>query len=279
VELFSADRLHVIGSHSGAGWLIKTASDSGHKIRNRNLIGFHPEFYSVGPIVGVAAPHEHMSWLRENAPGSIRFAGLDGAEADFARAEQGKWDFVKRWSGPMTLWYSSRSIDELCFYLAFVWAVPASADTEFIDVARAPFDSGPVVGTGNCTSEMITEAAASARRLSNDELEADRRRFQWLNDEFRGVRVFEGDEIVEALIDVHDSRIIGKLSTQWSSTRRIVAELYNDELSRGVREIEYAFLLWRMKVLCEQGRIARRGESDKLLFADDPLKGDIRRIE
>lgn len=273
MDMFAPDRLHVVACDSGAGSLMKAASDRGCRgIRDRTLILVRPTLFSVGPIGGIASPAEHFRWLSANIPGAVRFTGLDGHESSAARGLEENWAIVRSWSGPITLWHCSRNIVELSFYLTFSNTVPHSADVDIVDTATI---GEGINGTGECRPEQLISAFADAYRLSEEDLRRDRERFQRLSAAPAGVRVFDDTfEMFEAAIDVHDDRLFRHVSSDWTPTRDVAAALFKAESDRGVREIEYAFMLWRLEILCLEGRLTRRGESDK---PHDPLKGEIRK--
>jgi hypothetical protein len=281
MNIFSPDRLHVVASDSGAGGLKQAAYDLGQRVHRegarRNIVVFNPTLFTVGPISGIAAPGEHVRWLEANARGAWRFTGLSGHEAGYIRRVESNWSHVRSWGGPITLWYSSRNVAERSFYLTYVNVHNDIPDTDIVDAARLPMQRHPPIGIGELTPERMVQAAALSFRPDADQVEIDRRAFQALSDSPAGVRILEGGDLVEAPIHAHDAKIIRRLDHTWKKLSRVMGDVYGEELERGTREIEYGFLLWRLEVLCKEGRIERRGESEKPLYEDNPSRGEVRR--
>lgn len=243
----------------------------------KNLVAFHQDLLSVGPISTILYPEEHIEWLSANAKGLRQYAFLsdDECEQHFDRLSK-SFEKIRTWNGDITVWYSSRSASEMSFFLAFTQKFDRALDTDFIDVAALSLDGKPLSSTGECDATMPPHAALSAYQMNQTKFKSIESQFKSLDKTSNGIRVFEDGTLSEAKLDVHDLGFEQCFDTEWTSWQKIVRKLHYHQRQRGVHEVDYSFMHWRTDILQQQGRIVCRDKDTKVLLSEGSYKSEWR---
>ena len=262
-DVFAAGRCHVISCFSGSGWL-KHAAGLKHK-SPIPIFAFCRLIYSAGPISGTTNPALYSNWCDQFAPGLRAFSGVDH-EGHISGFEQG-WNDLLAWPGPVTFWFSKRNVQEYSFYLGFLQRYPRLGSVDFVDVSNVGNSGRMISGTGECTPDLLDAAWTGRYRLSPADLKRELEKYSDHMSTADGVRAFENGKLITAPIEYHDAAILEQLDRDWVPLANVIGNLFEIHRGRDERQLEYFYLLWRVQVLAQSGRLDCIG---------DPSEGDLR---
>jgi hypothetical protein len=268
-DAFAAGRCHVLSSYSGSGWLKHAA-----KLKKKSPIAVftcHRLIYSAGPIAGTTNLALYSNWCDQFAPGLRSFSGLDhaGYISEFEQA----WEQLLAWSGPVTFWFSKANVEEASFYLGFLQSYPRLDSVEFVDVSRLGSSNRTITATGECSEDLLEAAWFDRYHLSPEDL---RRELSKYSDQFEaesGMRAFEDGQMISAPIEYHDAAILEQLGRDWLPLADVMRNLFAIDQSRDTRNLEYFYLLWRVKMLARARKLECIGN-----FEEGDLRGSRIRI-
>lgn len=268
-DVFAASRCHVLSSDSGSGWLKHAA-----KLKKKSPIAvftFHRLIYSAGPIAGTTNPTLYGNWCDQFAPGLRSFSGLD--HAGYIPGFEQSWKQLLSWSGPVTFWFSKTNVQEASFYLGFLQSYPRLDSVEFVDVSRLGSSSRTITGTGECSVDLLDAAWIGRYRLSPEDLKLELCRYSDHFESESGMRAFEEGQMISAPIEYHDAAILDQLDRDWVSLADVMRKLYAIDQCRDTRNLEYFYLLWRVKMLAGAGKLECFGD-----FEEGDLDGSKIRV-
>lgn len=276
MRALSSSRFHIVGSDTGAGALKSAVS----KLRWNPLPGLRgyapvpPAF--MAPIDLLARPVERRAWFDAHASGIEAWWGLAPKARGVADLEATAWwDRLRAGPGPATVWYSSRDARDLSLVSALTRETTFDDDTLLVDVGTIGKCS-----VGECSADDILDAATQhAGTLGQSEIGAFARLYERLSQASLDLRRFDGNgSIVEATMGSHDVDIRAALSTDWRPYGLVMGEILAQRVSRGLLDLTYGFVLWRVDRMIASGEVERRGASPKPLFEEDPTMGDVRLV-
>lgn len=275
----SAQNLQIVFSESGAGAL----NQARRKSSNSDWAVAMPRLFckAVGPIQLLMEPRERVHWIRNNAPELFDiFAAMFDSEAPenaIARQWQVFLERVSTWRDPVTIWYSSADMDDMCCLIGMCSVWKQLENVFWIDVSALTSPVEGVRSVGNYAPETLLEATRLAVPMTDDNQKRLANQKSRLMHAAKGLRVFDNGQIEEVGLDHQDDQILDQIDDDWAEFRKVFAAVWNQGLSTGVSDRDYFFLLSRLHHLTKTGRIERRGESQGPLFFDNPLAGDVRR--
>lgn len=253
--IFEEDRLHIIASDSGSGWLKVAAREDG--VRLKNILCFSRLDLISGPVAGSLDPAVYIRWADANAPGLRALTLVDEDSAALTRLA---WDKALSWKGPISLWYSSKSVQEISFYVAFLFAFPDPSRVDVVDVAIPTADGKSFVSIGECTPELIGDVWANRKQLTSKEAHRQRSNHATVADHPGALRTLHDGELSIAALDHFDSGILDQLDDQWRPLSPIMTSLFERERENGFRSLEHFYVLWRFLKMQENGRIELQGD-------------------
>ena len=277
-DIVSPDRLHIIGSDSGAGAIKFYAS----KVRQKPLqsiligIGLKPSF---GPLETLTSPRKRAAWARSQPYGLFEILwpeDPDGTKTikfihDF-------WDKVWDWNGAVTVWHSSRNAEDASFLLALANSIDRILEFDFVDVSMLPSEELRFVSTGECRPQDIEAALNFAYRLKRENIQAFSAKYKTLSAETSVCREFRDGELVEQSLEEIDSNILRHISAEWKQLHKVAANMMISKWDEGYANEPFYTLIWRLRSLIAENKIERRGQSTGPLYQDDPLKGYVRLV-
>jgi hypothetical protein len=278
MHALSAERRHIVYSDSGAG-VLKYAASRLRMEPLRDLQCYGPALQAfLGPINLLARPAERRVWLDAHARDADVWWGLDAEKRSAYDAKLTTWwDELRTSARPTTIWHCSRDVADVSFLLALSSEGMLGEDIVLVDVALSDLDPSEIISTGECRPEEILASADHAVSLTSRHIDLLKSRYEQLQKSTKSLRRFDPNgDVEEAAINSHDAVIRQFISTEWRPYRNIMSDILDSQKTRAVRDMEYAFVLWRVALMAAEGEIERRGASDRPLFKDDPLLGDLR---
>ena len=277
-DIISPDRLHIIGSDSGAGAIKFYAG----KIRQKPLysvlsyMGLNPSF---GPLETLTSPSKRAAWARSQSHGL--FETLWPEDSDGTKTIKfihDFWDQVRNWNGAVTVWHSSRNAEDASFLLALANSIDRIIEFDFVDVAMLPSTELKFVSTGECRPQDIGAALNFAYRLKPENIEELSSKYKTLSAETSICRGFRDGELVEQSLEEVDCNILRHISADWKQLHEVATNIMISVWDEGYANEPYYTLIWRLRSLIAKNKIERRGNSTGPLYQDYPLKGDVRLV-
>ena len=242
--MFSREQLHIIGDDSGCGSLI------GAGVKRQNIVQFRTCQNMMGPICNQIEPEKQFDWLEEHAPGAWESCGLEASDVAACHAKSMvQFDMIERWTGPTTIWFSSRNIAEFSFYLAIVFVRGRAGGLSFVDVAHEGLTS-----TGECPPQEVHAFWNRRFELNTGEIEQVRRLVKALDAEsVKLLHLHREGEIADVPINFFDPFILGHIDQHWRSLHEVAQQIIGAGDKSHPRKLDIPFLVWRLNHLRKIG--------------------------
>lgn len=250
-----SNHLHIVDGDSIAGSLrlaIKAGSVPNGKIFSaRNILAFGP----LRHILDVESRREFLTSINHERLAQENLFATDAMFPNWAHAFQ--------WDGSATVWWSSRSAFEHTLYLILLKHAPNVVDFDFVDVAAIDWESGHMIaGTGELNVDHLSYAFPLAARLSQNDIQSGRDRFDFLAEQDMPVRYVSDGMLIGGPIDVHDWRLRKYIGRKWRKAAYAIGYALGDQ--DNCHQVGDWFLFNRLRTLIQTGEIEARGDTSNM---------------
>ncbi|MFN3313972.1 MAG: DUF3658 domain-containing protein [Hyphomonas sp.] len=232
---------------------------------------------NTGPLSLLDQPEQRFDWFLNSGFDVHVYEGFgaDEQEAVIARWRS-FWTQIDEWRGPFLFWYSHMSAQDQSLLLSLCNLIGQGRPVFLMDVAEPAGDKHGVTSVGELSPDNLQCWLPQIREVDAALAETLRTRYSAFVTTTEDLRVFIEATVLEAPIKVMDDRILSQFSKEWTSLRRVAAEIPGAFGRGGYRDLNYSWLLWRLDALQRAGLIERRGGSFDPDFREDPLVGEVR---
>jgi hypothetical protein len=210
---------------------------------------------AIGPISS-GTLDERMQWLNKTVPNHLDWGWVRESTEQFLAT-------VRAAPGERLVWIAPQSACEQCGLQWFFEQFDSAASKPMIiadqPLSRGGWVNGPPLGLGELPKDLITELLDRAPRRAWPAERSTPNLWRRLRAEDSLLRIVDDGRLRSVEPDFFDPLLIEHTpdeSTKWS---RVVGRTMVEAAERG-HNIGDAYLVWRVRELVKQGRIACEGE-------------------
>jgi len=270
----SSDRMQIVVSDSGAGNIKYAGKQTGRRVKHLACPG--PIIPNLGPVNLLAAPKQRFEWFKSYAPDTLQLIQFDISDSDLIKNWQNFWTLIRDWQGEMTFWMSHRDAADKCMLMSLLNELSDLEQLQVIDVSKAPLKKAPIVTLGECSPDMILQAEEHLRPVQSAELEWAKQNLARFSKPDSGRHFFDETALTSNTVQSADEVILGFLGAEWQKLSSCIDDIFADQMDKKLYDLDYFLILSRLHFLDRTGKIERRGHSEKPLFDDSPLMGEVR---